>query len=224
MLTCSINGSTKCWLGLAAGVAFAGGLLAGLAPRTSETAHVESSNSASASRSDSSLATTWGVDNVHSAIVFRVKHMNVAWFYGRFNEISGTATWDQANISGSSLNFEVKTASIDTNSSGRDKHLRNTDFFNADQFPTCSFKSTSIAAKGENTFTVKGDLTMNGTTKPIEITLEKTGEGAGRGGTQLLGLASEFTINRRDFGVNYGANEVLSDEVKLMVGLELIKQ
>lgn len=210
------SSSVATWLAIAAGVAFAGGLLAGFAPSSKETVGETASVAATA---NVAAADAWTVDPVHSSIMFRIKHMNASLFYGRFNDISGTAKFDGSVPT--EMAFEVKTASIDTNNEGRDKHLRNTDFFNADQFPVCSFKATKITPASESSFKVTGDLTMNGTTKPVDITLEKVGQGEGRGGTKLMGLATEFTINRQDFGIKYGSGGALGDEVKIYVGLEL---
>ncbi len=211
------SSSAATWLAVAAGVALTGGLLAGLAPSSKET--VGETASVAATANVATAADAWTVDAVHSSIMFRIKHMNASLFYGRFNDISGTAKFDGSVPT--EMAFEVKTASIDTNNEGRDKHLRNTDFFNADQFPVCSFKATKITPASESSFKVTGDLTMNGTTKPVDITLEKVGQGEGRGGAKLMGLATEFTINRQDFGIKYGSGGALGDDVKIYVGLEL---
>lgn len=210
------SSSAATWLAVAAGVALTGGLLAGFAPSSKETVGETASVAATA---NVAAADAWTVDPVHSSIMFRIKHMNASLFYGRFNDISGTAKFDGSVPT--EMAFEVKTASIDTNNEGRDKHLRNTDFFNADQFPVCSFKATKITPASESSFKVTGDLTMNGTTKPVDITLEKVGQGEGRGGAKLMGLATEFTINRQDFGIKYGSGGALGDDVKIYAGLEL---
>lgn len=210
------SSSAATWLAVAAGVALTGGLLAGFAPSSTETV---GEATAAATATVAGAADTWTVDAVHSSIMFRIKHMNASLFYGRFNDISGAAKFDGSVPT--EMAFEVKTASIDTNNEGRDKHLRNTDFFNADQFPVCSFKATKITPASDSSYKVTGDLTMNGTTKPVEITLEKVGQGEGRGGAKLMGLATEFTINRQDFGIKYGSGGALGDDVKIYVGLEL---
>lgn len=161
----------------------------------------------------------FAVDAVHSSVVFKVKHMNVAWFYGRFNKVEGSFNLDSANPSASSINVTVPTDSVDTANGGRDKHLRNQDFFSSTEFPTLTFKSTSVEKTGENTYKVKGDLTARGTTKQVEVTVEDTGRGKGRDGSDLAGMHTTFTINRSDFGIKYGAG-ALGEEVTLMVSLE----
>lgn len=168
----------------------------------------------------SQRADTFTVDNVHSSVVFKVKHVGVSWVYGRFNDVSGTVIWNADDPTKSSINAEVKATSVDTNSSGRDNHLRGPDFFDVANFPTASFVSNSIKAAGQDKFTVTGDFTMHGVTKPITVTIEKVGlETLPRFGTRL-GLAAEFTIKRSDFGMTYGVDGPVGDEVTIMFGLE----
>ncbi len=164
-------------------------------------------------------ADEWTIDGVHSSMVFRVKHMNTAWFYGRFNDISGTISFNKDKPEGAAFNVEIKTASVDTNNKGRDKHLMGSDFFNADQFPACTFKSTGITPGTNDMFELKGDLTLNGQTKPITAKLERTGEGKARDGAATIGFEAVFTINRQDFGIKYGPG-ALGDEVKITIALE----
>lgn len=169
------------------------------------------------------VADSWTIDGVHSSLIFRVKHLDTAPFYGRFNSIAGQIVWDDANPSGSSFNVEVQTASVDTANEGRNRHLRGTDFFNADQFPVCTFKSTSVKPSGDG-FELAGDLTINGQTKPVTAKLEKTGQGTNpRGGGAIIGFEVLCTIKRSDFGVNYMPGG-LGDEVKLFIGLEAGKK
>ena len=128
-----------------------------------------------------------------------------------------------ADPAAASFTIDVKTANVDTGNEGRNRHLRSADFFNADQFPVCTFKSTSVKPSGE-AFELTGDLTINGQTKPIKTKLEKTGEGKNpRGGNAIIGFETVFTVKRSDFGVTYMPDGV-GDEVKLFVSLEAARQ
>lgn len=155
---------------------------------------------------------TFKVDPVHSSVVFKVKHMNVANFYGRFNEVSGAFTSGET----ASIDVTVKADSVDTNNKARDKHVMNEDFFDVKAHSTITFTAKGLTKAGDS-WKGKGDLTFRGVTKPLEITLVQTGTGKGRGGGELVGLESTFTIKRSDFGNN---KEGLSDEVTLTVALE----
>jgi polyisoprenoid-binding protein YceI len=167
-------------------------------------------------------ADSFTVDPVHSTVIFRVKHLNTSYSFGRFNDISGTVTWDDANPSSGGFDLTVKTDSISTNSDKRDAHLKSPDFFNAAQFPTCAFKAKSIAkGAGENVFDLSGDLTMHGVTKPITAKLEKTGANKNPRG-EIIGFESTFTVKRSDFGINY-MPDGLGDEVRIIVSIEAKK-
>src|SRR5690606_12310475 len=99
------------------------------------------------------------------SVIYRIKHMDVAYHYGRFNEFAGTFLLNADSPADSSVEITIQTASIDSGNEGRDKHLRSPDFFNVEQFPTATFSSTSVRKTGDTTYEVTGDFTLNGTTK-----------------------------------------------------------
>jgi len=131
-------------------------------------------------------AETFEIDPVHSSISFKVRHLNVADFYGRFNEIKGTVSFDKDAPEKSSVTAEVAVESIDTHNDKRNQHLKSPDFFNAKQFPAISFKSTKVEKDGDD-FKVTGDFTLHGVTKSITVEFEKVGEGKGMQGEMRAG-------------------------------------
>src|SRR5688572_2214447 len=157
--------------------------------------------------------TNYKVDPVHSFVIFRIKHMDVGHVWGRFNEPAGTITIDDEDASKSSFTLEIQSQKVDTGNERRDNHLRAPDFFNAKQFPTIKFKSTS-AKKTDKGYEVVGDLTLHGTTKPITINLEQTGQ-ASQGGKQLIGFETTVDIKRTDFGMNKMVGPA-ADDVRLI--------
>ena len=167
---------------------------------------------------------TYKVDPVHTTAIFRIKHLGVTYFYGRFNETTGSFTLNTENPCEMLFDVQIKTDSVDTNAAGRNNHLKGPDFFNAKQFPTISFKSKSVESSGENTYAVSGDLTLHGVTKPITAQMEFVGQGdKGRRFGYRAGFDATFTIKRSDFGMNY-MQGMLGDEVTIMVGLEGVRQ
>ncbi|MFN0207827.1 MAG: YceI family protein [Planctomycetota bacterium] len=162
------------------------------------------------------------VDAVHSSVNFRVKHMGVSYSYGRFNSISGSLTFDEKAPEKGSILIEVKAESIDTNSEGRDKHLKSPDFFNVKQFPTITFKSTSVKKAGEKMYEVTGDFTLHGVTKPVTFKAEHVGSGKGRDGGRLCGFDALARIKRSDFDMKYSLS-ALGDEVDLHIGIEAVQ-
>lgn len=162
------------------------------------------------------------VDTTHSAVIYRIKHLGVAFNYGRFNEISGSFLLDAAKPEASILDVSVKADSIDSANADRDKHLRSPDFFSTKEFPTLTFKSTAVKAGSNGAFEVSGNLTLRGQSRPLTITVKDTGRGPARGGGggEVAGLETTFTIKRSDFGMNYMVGKGLDDEVTLTVALE----
>jgi polyisoprenoid-binding protein YceI len=175
-------------------------------------------------QSVSAQPVTYRVDPVHSFVLFRVKHMNTAYAYGRFNSFSGTIVVNEQDPSKSSVEFEIDANSIDTGNSQRDDHLRSPDFFNVRQYPKITFKSTSIRRINANTFEVKGNLTMRGTTRPLTVRVTYVGKGRNPRGQEIIGFETTFTIKRSEFGVSYGLNGGLSDEVRVTIAVEAVRQ
>ena len=166
-------------------------------------------------------ADTYEIDTAHSMILFRAKHSGVSYNYGRFNEFTGKLMIDETDISKSTVEFEVKTASVDTANEKRDQHLRSSDFFSAKQFPVITFKSTKVSMKDgkEDMLEITGDLELLGVKKSITVDVEITGKAKGRQGEPLIGFESIFTIKRSEFGMTYGAGAV-SDDIRLIVTIE----
>ncbi|MEM9282029.1 MAG: YceI family protein [Verrucomicrobiota bacterium] len=160
-----------------------------------------------------------------SYIIFKTVHFGVNPAYGRFDDFSGTLTGDAESPETFEISFEAVVDSINTGIQKRDDHLRGPDFFNSKEFPTVSFKSTSVTAvEGEeDKFTVTGDLTMLGITKPVTATFHYYGTGKSMSGDDLAGGEATFSVKRTDFGMNYGVPGI-GDDVEIMVSLQGYKQ
>lgn len=161
----------------------------------------------------------YAVDPVHSALVFKIGH-NAGTYFGRFNKLSGSFLLDPADLSGSTLEFTVDVNSVDTASGKRDDHLRSSDFFNVKQFPTSTFKSTSIKRGGEGVYEVIGDLTVCGVTKPVtaKVIAGKTMPNP-QSGKENAGFEATVTVKRTDFGISKFQG-MLGEDVTLLVGIE----
>ena len=163
-------------------------------------------------------ADSYQVDPIHSVIIFRIKHMDVGMFYGRFNNPQGTFTFDEQDPSKSSFKVQVKAQDFDSGNAKRDQHVRGPDFLNAKEFPNVTFQSKSVkAADGGNKLEVTGTLTMHGQTRPVTATLEKTGAANDR-----VGFEGVFDIKRSDFGMK--GMQGVSDEVRLIIAFQGVKQ
>ncbi len=162
----------------------------------------------------------YAVDAVHSSVIYRIKHLNVSYSYGRFNDVAGSFHFDAAKPEASTLDITVKTESIDSANEKRDGHLKSQDFFSAKEFPTITFKGKTFKKVSDTSFEVTGDLTLHGQTKPVTAKVDLTGTGPGMRGGEVAGIESKFTIKRSDFGINYMVGKGLGDEVDLIVALE----
>ena len=138
---------------------------------------------------------TYTVDPVHSSEVFRVKHMNTSHAWGRFNAFTGSWSIDESDPAASNVEFSIKAGSVDTGNAKRDGHLKSPDFFNAVQYPTITFASTSVA-KSPKGYEVHGDLTFHGVTSPIAFYLVPVGSGKDMQGHATAGFDAGFTIKQ----------------------------
>ncbi len=168
-------------------------------------------------------ADDYKVDSKHSSVIFRVKHLGVSYFYGRFNEIKGSLAFDQADPKSLALDIEIKVESIDTNDQKRDQHLKGPDFFNAKQYQTITFKSTKAKQGKDDKYRVTGDLTLHGVTKSITVDLAHVGSATDSRGRHRAGFKTSFTIKRTDFGMDYMVGG-LGDDIRLIVSLEALRQ
>src|SRR5262249_48953655 len=148
-------------------------------------------------------ADTYVVDKNHSEAKFEVRHL-VSRVGGKFDDFNATISGDPANTTDATVQFTIKTASVNTGNENRDKHLRTPDFFDAEKFPEITFKSTSIKATGKkNVYDVTGDLTMRGVTKRVTLPVELLGFGKDPGGNTRAGFTIKTTLNRKDYGINW---------------------
>lgn len=177
----------------------------------------------------SALAETarYDVDRDHSAIEFRVAHMVVSKTQGRFMDYQGFIEMDPDALTVKTIEATIKTASVNTNHEKRDAHLRGPDFFNADKFPTMTYRLTSSRKVGEG-YRAVGELTLLGVTK--EITLVGTFNGVAKDpwGNIRAGFTAEGKLNRKDFGMNWSkqldnGGLVVGDEVFIKLDVECIK-
>ena len=166
---------------------------------------------------------TYNFDKAHSFIGFKVKHNGLIEVPGFFRDFTGTVVYDVKDASKSSVNFTAKTTSVDTGVQARDNHLRTPDFFEVEKYPEMTFASTKVEKSGSG-WTVTGNLTMKGVTKSVSFPFNLTGflPGNQRSGPRM-GITAETTVNRRDFGVNYGTAATLGDDVKVVLQIEAVQ-
>ncbi len=175
------------------------------------------------------MATTnWVFDPAHSDLQFKVKHLLISTVTGNFKEFNGSVTAGD-NFDNAQINFETSIDSLTTHNEQRDAHLKSPDFFEMDKYPKLSFASTQFIRKGEDTYELEGDLTIKGITKPVKLTVDYNGTAQDPYGNTKAGFELNGKINRKDFGLSWNAlteagGMVVSDEVKLLGNIQLLKQ
>ena len=177
----------------------------------------------------SAQATQWKIDPMHSEADFAIKHMAISTVHGSFHGLSGVITFDPANVAKSSVEATIPVDTVDTGVAPRDTDLKSPRFFDATQFPTMTFKSTSVRKAGDH-YDVAGDLTLHGVTKPVVLKLEEPGkEETGMDKKSVhRGFTATTTINRQDFGLTFNGtlssgDAVLGDEVKIEIDIDAAK-
>jgi polyisoprenoid-binding protein YceI len=179
----------------------------------------------------SSLAQTadWKIDPAHSAAQFTVRHMGISNVSGTFTKLSGTAVFNEKDITQSQVNASIDTTSVNTRIDMRDKDLRSPNFFDVEKYPTIDFKSKRIAKNGDKLQMI-GDLTMHGTTREVALDVEgPTPEIIDSWGNPRRGFSATTNINRRDFNLMYNnllksGEAVVGDTVKIQLDVELVKK
>ena len=176
----------------------------------------------------STATSTWNIDPAHSAAEFKVKHMMISNVRGKFGGITGVLNRVEADQTQSTLEVSIDVGTVNTQDEKRDGHLKSPDFFHVEKFPAMTFKSTHIEKKGDG-FTVTGDLTIHGVTKPAVLNVEDVSEPTkDPWGNTRIGLTATTKINRKDFGLGWNApleagGVVVGEEVAITLDVELIK-
>ncbi len=173
-------------------------------------------------------AAQWSIDQAHSNVMFKVKHMVISTVTGKFTDYDGVVYFDGELSDNDSVNFTVKTASVDTDNADRDDHLRNDDFFNAENYPEMKFVSKRITDVNGNSFKLVGDLTIRDVTKEVTFDCEFAGQVQDPWGNTKAGFTATTSIDRKEFGVNWSkaldtGGLVVSDNVEIILDLQLKK-
>lgn len=175
------------------------------------------------------VATTWAIDTAHSNVEFSVKHMMISTVKGMFQQVEGIITWDGQNVESAAVNARIDSSSITTFNEMRDNHLRQNDFFNAEQWPDITFQSARVEQDGDD-LKVYGDLTIRDVTRPVVLNTELEGiMEKDAFGKRRAAFTATTEINRKDFGVNWnGAIEsggvVVGDKVKITLHIAAVQQ
>lgn len=173
-------------------------------------------------------ADDYNIDPNHSKVTFKVKHLGISWVPGRFNDFSGTFSFDPKNIAASTAAATIKAKSVDTDNVKRDKHLNEPDFLATDSYSDITFKSTKIAPVDETTFKATGDLKIKEISKPVTLDVVYNGSATGMEGEQRAAFTATGKINRKDWGITWNklieaGGLAVGEEVLVTIEIEAVK-
>ena len=165
------------------------------------------------------------IDPSHSKIQFKVKHLMISNVLGSFKEFEGKASMVENDFSTAVINVSINTASIDTEASDRDAHLKSADFFDVENYPKIEFEGKGLTQKDEDNFELKGNLTIKGITKPISLSVEYGGHMTDPWGNKKAGYSVTGEINRKDWGMGWNAaleagGVLVGEKIKIMCDVE----
>ncbi|MCR9016333.1 YceI family protein [Aquiflexum gelatinilyticum] len=168
-------------------------------------------------------ATKWAIDPTHSEVSFKVKHLVISTVTGNFKSFEGGVESDSDDFQGAEISFAADIASIDTNQSDRDNHLKSADFFDAEKYPKMTFTGILEGDK------LKGELTIKETTKDVELSADFGGIVQDPYGQTKAGFELEGKISRKEFGLTWNAvteagSVVVSDQVRILANIQIVKQ
>lgn len=174
-------------------------------------------------------AIAYKLDQAHSSVEFAVRHLMFSTVRGRFSTANADIAYDRADPANSSVEVQIDVRSVDTNEPTRDQHLRTSDFFDAENHPLITFRSTRVSPRGGGRLEITGDLTIRGVTRQVVLDAEITGEGPDAEGGHRIGFAARTAISRREYGVSWNqaletGGVLVGDEVKISIEGEAVRQ
>ncbi len=168
----------------------------------------------------------WDLDVGHSAIHFWVRHMVISKVHGRFARWSGTIDLDEQDLSRSAVDVRIDAASIDTQVSERDAHLRSKDFLDVAAHPEIAFRSKRIEKAGAG-WRVVGDLALHGVVREVTLEAEYAGTAKDPWGNRRAGFTARTALDRKDFGLVWNAaletgGVLVGDKVEIAIEVEAV--
>jgi polyisoprenoid-binding protein YceI len=173
-------------------------------------------------------AGTYAIDPSHSEVGFSVRHLMVSKVRGRFSDMTGSIVVADDPLA-SSVEVAIGTASIDTRDEKRDAHLRSSDFFHVERYPTMTYRSVTVVPAGPGRWLVEGHLTLGGVTRPVPLSVTFEGAAADPWGGVRAGFSARGELDREDFGLNWNqaleaGGVVVGKKVSIEIEVEAVRQ
>ncbi|MGD0671959.1 MAG: YceI family protein [Candidatus Binatus sp.] len=174
-------------------------------------------------------ADSWQIDSSHTSVEFTVRHMMISNVKGQFQKTTGTITANGNDPASAKIDVTIDASSVDTRVERRDAHLKSPDFLDVAKFPTITFKSTKVEAAGPNKWTMTGDLTIHGVTRPVVLDVEGSGAPIQVMGHTRAGASATAKIKRSDFGLTWNkaletGGVLVGDDIAISIDIEAVKE
>lgn len=172
---------------------------------------------------------SWQIDSAHSNIQFTARHMMISKVRGQFEAFDGSVNFDAENPENTTIDIQIDVTSINTKDGDRDGHLKSADFFDVENFPVATFKSTKVVQEDDDEGKLYGELTVRGVTREVVLDVEYAGIAKSPWGSTSAGFSASTTLNRKDFGLNWNqaletGGVLVGEKIKLEIELELVQQ
>jgi polyisoprenoid-binding protein YceI len=171
---------------------------------------------------------SWTVDPNHTQVEFSAKHMGIMTVKGHITGVQATIDFDEDDFTASSVAASIDPTTLTTNDERRDAHLKSPDFLNVEQFPTIAFTSNRIERAAHDRYTMSGELTIRGVTRPVNLDVVYSGQAKDPMGNMHAGFSAYTTINRKEWGLNWNValetgGLLVGEDVKLALEVEAVK-
>lgn len=172
---------------------------------------------------------SWKIDSAHSEVNFAVRHMMISKVRGQFEQFDGTIEFDPDRPAETRVEVHIDVASINTREEQRDNHLRSADFFDVENYPTMTFRSTDVEVTGEDLARLTGELTIRDETHSVSVDVEYAGLAKSPWGTTSAGFSARTSLNREDWGLTWNqpletGGWLVGKEVEIFIDVELVRQ
>lgn len=177
---------------------------------------------------ETTTLTKWTIDKAHSEVQFKAKHLVISTVTGQFSEFDAWIETEGEDLENAKAWFTAEIQSISTNNTDRDKHLKSSEFFDAENHPTIRFESTGFKHAVANDYTMTGNLTIRGITREITLNVEHGGTMVDPYGYTKAGFEITGKINRHDYGLSWNAvteagGVVVGEYIKLALNIQMAK-
>ncbi len=171
---------------------------------------------------------SWTVDPNHTQVEFSAKHMGIMTVKGHITGVQAAIDFDEDDFTASSVAATIDPTTLTTNDERRDAHLKSPDFLNVEEFPTIAFTSNRIERAAHDRYTMSGDLTIRGVTRPVNLDVGYSGQAKDPMGNMHAGFSAYTTINRKEWGLNWNmaletGGLLVGEDVKLALEVEAVK-